>query len=50
MTILSAVPFAVENSPLSPEVMAETRRIVRAACGDDRVLLHGQVVAHGRCA
>jgi uncharacterized protein len=41
MVVLSALPIAPEGSPLSPEVMEETRRVTEALCRDDRVLLHG---------
>jgi uncharacterized protein len=40
MVVLSAVPIAPEGSPLSPEVMAEARRVAEALCEDERVLLH----------
>jgi predicted TIM-barrel fold metal-dependent hydrolase len=48
MAILSAIPVygasvIGEDSPLSPAIMAETRRISQAACRDDRLLLQGQV-------
>jgi uncharacterized protein len=41
MVVLSALPIHPEGSPLSPEVMDETRRVTEALCRDDRVLLHG---------
>jgi hypothetical protein len=43
MAILSALPVVGDASPLSPAIMAETRRVTRALCGDDRLLLQGQV-------
>ena len=42
LAVLSAVPIAAENSPLSIDVMEETRRLLTAVCGDDRLLVHGQ--------
>ena len=44
IVVLSALPIYPEGSPLSPEIMAETRRIVEGLCRDERVLLHGQVL------
>ena len=44
VVVLSALPIYPEGSPLSPEIMAETRRIVEGLCRDERVLLHGQVL------
>jgi uncharacterized protein len=44
LVVLSALPIFPEGSPLSPEIMAETRRIVEGLCRDERVLLHGQVL------
>jgi len=44
VAVLSALPIYPEGSPLSPEIMAETRRIVEGLCRDERVLLHGQVL------
>ena len=43
MAILSAIPVVGDGSPLSPAIMAETRRVTEALCNDDRLLLHGQV-------
>ena len=43
IVVLSALR-SPEGSPLSPEIMAETRRIVEGLCRDERVLLHGQVL------
>jgi len=43
MAILSAIPVVGDRSPLSPAIMAETRRITEALCRDNRLLLHGQV-------
>ena len=44
MLVLSALPIAPEGSPLSMEVMEETRRVSEALCRDDRVLLHAQAL------
>ena len=44
VVVLSALPIYPEGSPLSPQIMAETRRIVEGLCRDERVLLHGQVL------
>lgn len=44
MVVLSALPIAPEGSPLSIEVMEETRRVVTALCRDERVLIHGQAL------
>ena len=44
VVVLSALPIYPEGSPLSPELMAETRRIVDGLCRDERILLHGQVL------
>jgi len=42
MVILSTLPIAPEGSPMSTELMDETRRLSEALCHDKRVLLHGQ--------
>ncbi len=44
VVVLSALPIYPEGSPLSPEIMFETRRIVEGLCRDERVLLHAQVL------
>ncbi len=44
VVVLSALPIYPEGSPLSPQIMAETRRIAEGLCRDERVLLHGQVL------
>ena len=44
MVVLSALPIHPEGSPLSHEVMDETRKLAEALCRDDRVLLHGQAL------
>ena len=44
VVVLSALPIYPEGSPLSPEIMFETRGIVEGLCRDERVLLHGQVL------
>lgn len=40
MTALSGLPIMPEGSPLSPEVMEETRRIVNALSVDGRILVN----------
>jgi hypothetical protein len=42
LAVLSAVPILADDSPLSVEVMEETRRLLSAVCGDERILIHGQ--------
>jgi predicted TIM-barrel fold metal-dependent hydrolase len=44
MVSLSALPLAPEHSPLSMQVMEETRRVAERLCHDDRVLLHAQAL------
>ena len=44
MLVISALPIFPEHSPLTHEVMDETRRIVEGLCRDERVLLHGQAL------
>ena len=44
MLVLSALPIAPAGSPLSPQIMDETRRVAEALCHDERVLLHAQVL------
>jgi uncharacterized protein len=44
MLVLSALPIAPEHSPLTPQVMDETRRVAEVLCRDERVLLHGQAL------
>lgn len=44
MVVISALPIAPEGSPLSIEVMDETRRVAEALCRDERVLLHAQAL------
>jgi uncharacterized protein len=44
MVVLSALPIAPDRSPMSAELMDETRRITDALCGDKRVLLHAQAL------
>jgi len=44
VAVLSALPIYPEGSPLSPQIMFETRRIVDGLCRDERILLHGQVL------
>jgi uncharacterized protein len=44
MIVLSALPIYPEGSPLSIEVMEETRRLAEALCRDERILLHAQAL------
>jgi predicted TIM-barrel fold metal-dependent hydrolase len=44
MLVLSALPIYPEGSPLSTEIMDETRRIAEGLCRDERVLLHAQAL------
>jgi uncharacterized protein len=44
MLVLSALPIAPVGSPLTPEVMDETRRVAEVLCHDERVLLHALVM------
>jgi hypothetical protein len=44
MVVLSALPIAPAGSPMSPEAMDHARRLVEAACHDQRVLLHAQAL------
>ncbi|MGH2748308.1 MAG: amidohydrolase family protein [Actinomycetota bacterium] len=44
MVVISALPIAPEGSPLSLEVMEETRKLTEALCRDERVLLHAQAL------
>jgi predicted TIM-barrel fold metal-dependent hydrolase len=44
MVVLSALPIAPTNSPLSASVMEETRQVALGLCRDERVLLHGQAL------
>jgi hypothetical protein len=44
MVVISALPIAPKGSPLSIEVMEETKRVVTALCRDDRVMMHGQAL------
>jgi hypothetical protein len=44
MVVISALPIAPQGSPLSIDVMEETRRVVTALCRDERVLIHGQAL------
>ena len=46
MVVLSGLPIHPEGSPLSMEVMAETRRVALGLARDDRVLLHAQLLPH----
>jgi uncharacterized protein len=46
MVVLSGLPIHPEGSPLSMEVMAETRRVALGLARDDRVLLHAQMLPH----
>src|SRR5207247_9132917 len=44
MAVLSALPIAPEQSPLSPDIMNETRLVAERLCHDERILLHAQVL------
>ncbi|HEX2241186.1 MAG TPA: amidohydrolase family protein [Actinomycetota bacterium] len=44
MVVLSSLPIAPEGSPLSLDVMEETRRLVEALCRDERILMHAQAL------
>ena len=44
MLVLSALPIYPKGSPMSAEVMDDTRRIAEALCRDERVLLHAQAL------
>jgi predicted TIM-barrel fold metal-dependent hydrolase len=44
MVVLSALPIAPEGSPMSADLMDETRRVAEALCRDQRVLLHAQAL------
>jgi predicted TIM-barrel fold metal-dependent hydrolase len=40
MVALAGLPIAPRGSPLSPQVMEETRRVAEGLCQDERVVLH----------
>jgi predicted TIM-barrel fold metal-dependent hydrolase len=42
--VLSALPIYPKGSPLSPEIMNETRLIAEGLCRDERILLHAQAL------
>jgi uncharacterized protein len=44
MVVLSALPIDPDGSPMSADLMDETRRLAEALCHDDRVLLHAQAL------
>ena len=44
MLVVSSLPIFPESSPLTPQVMDETRRVVEGLCRDERVLLHAQAL------
>jgi predicted TIM-barrel fold metal-dependent hydrolase len=44
MIVLSGLPIAPENSPMSASLMDEARRVANALCRDDRVLLQAQAL------
>ena len=44
MIVLSGLPIAPENSPMSASLMDEARRVAAAVCRDDRVLLQAQAL------
>jgi len=41
--VVSAIPAATQDGPLSPARMDTARRAADALCGDGRLLMHGQV-------
>jgi hypothetical protein len=42
VAVVSAIPAAGDNGPLSPARMDAARRAADALCGDGRILMHGQ--------
>lgn len=44
MVVLSALPIDPAGSPMSAELMDETRLLAEALCHDERVLLHAQAL------
>jgi hypothetical protein len=44
MVVLSALPIEPAGSPMSAELMDETRRLAEALCRDQRLLLHAQAL------
>ncbi|HEV8682445.1 MAG TPA: amidohydrolase family protein [Actinomycetota bacterium] len=40
MVALAGLPIAPRGSPLSPQIMEETRRVAEGLCQDERVVLH----------
>jgi predicted TIM-barrel fold metal-dependent hydrolase len=44
MVVLSSLPIAPEGSPMSTELMDETRVLAETLCHDQRVLLHAQAL------
>jgi len=42
VAVLSALPIAAPNGPLTPEVMAHIRSVTDSLCGAGRLLTHGQ--------
>jgi uncharacterized protein len=44
LVVLSALPIYPEGSPLSHQVMDETRAMAERLCRDRRILLHGQAL------
>lgn len=44
IAVVSAIPAAGDDGPLSPARMDEARRAADALCGDGRVLMHGQAI------
>jgi len=48
MVVLSAIPFSSSpSSPLNIDVMEHTRKVVRGLCGDERILMHGEMSPNG---
>ncbi len=44
LAVVSAVPAATLDGPLSPARMDDARRAADALCGDGRLLMHGQAI------
>ena len=42
LAVLSAIPAADDNGPLSNAQMDDARRLADLVCGDQRILMHGQ--------
>ena len=46
VVVLSALPIYPEGSPLSPEIISETRRIVEGLCRDERICSTARSAEH----